>query len=80
VQGVVPRPEIAPLLAAGFVALASDADDPEPEVLKLAYHLEDAMMLPFVLFADKDGRFAAGSSGFVNPTAFKTTLERLRKK
>ena len=32
VQSVVPRPEIAALLRAGFVALAADCDDPEPEV------------------------------------------------
>lgn len=76
-QGVVPRPEVAPLLQQHFVALASDADDTEPEVLKLAYNLEDAMMLPFVLFADGDGRFLGGSSGFVNPATFKSTLEKL---
>jgi hypothetical protein len=77
VQGVVPRPDIAPLLEQHFVALASDADDTEPEVVKLAYNLEDAMMLPFVLFADGDGRFLGGSSGFVNPAIFKSTLEKL---
>jgi hypothetical protein len=80
VQGVVPRQDIAPLLKEGFVALASDADDPEQDVLRLAYNLEDAMMLPFVIFADKEGRFAGGSSGFVNPAAFKAALEQLRKK
>ena len=76
-QGVVPRADIASLLQQHFVALASDADDTEDEVLKLAYNLEDAMMLPFVLFADGDGRFLAGSSGFVNPATFKSTLEKL---
>ena len=76
-QGVVPRPDIAPLLQQHFVALASDADDTEPEVVKLAYELEDAMMLPFVLFADADGRFLAGSSGYMNPAALKSTLEKL---
>ena len=79
-QGVVPRPEIAPLLQQHFVALASDADDPEEPVLKLAYNLEDAMMLPFVMFADAQGKFLAGSSGFVNPAAFRTTLETLAAK
>lgn len=76
-QGVVPHPEVAPLLQKGFVALASDIDDPEDEVLALANHLEDANMLPFVLFADEHGRFLAGSSGGVNPLAFKNTLARL---
>ena len=79
-QGVLPRPDVAPLLQAGFVALASDADDPEDAVLRLAYRLEDAMMLPFVLFADAEGKFLAGSSGFVNPAAFRATLERLTRK
>ncbi len=79
-QGVVPRPEIAPLLQQHFVALASDADDTEDEVLKLAYNLEDAMMLPFVILADADGKFLTGSSGSVNPTNFKATLENLTRK
>ena len=79
-QGVLPRPDVAPLLQAGFVALASDADDPEDAVLRLAYRIEDAMMLPFVLFADAEGKFLAGSSGFVNPAAFRATLERLTRK
>ena len=80
VQGVVPRPEVAPILQEHFVALASDADDTEDEVLELAYNLEDAMMLPFVIFADADGRFLAGSSGFVSPAAFRATLEKLTAK
>ncbi|HKX46632.1 MAG TPA: thioredoxin family protein, partial [Planctomycetota bacterium] len=66
VQSVVPRPEIAALLTAHFVCLASDCDDPEPEVEALATALEDATMLPFVLFADADGRFLEGSSGAVD--------------
>ena len=76
-QGVVPRPDIAPLLQQHFVALASDADDTEDAVIRLAHNLEDAMMLPFVIFADESGGFLSGSSGFVNPTAFKSTLEKL---
>lgn len=77
VQSTVPRPEIAALLQQHFVAVASDCDDPEPEVLDLAMHLEDAMMLPFVLFADADGQFLEGSSGGVSATEFRATLERL---
>lgn len=76
-QGVVPHPEIAPLLRQGFVALASDCDDPEDEVVALAQALDDANMLPFVVFADAQGRFLGGSSGAVNPVAFKRTLEQL---
>ena len=76
-QGVVPHPQIAPLLQQGFVALASDCDDPEEEVIALARNLEDAYMLPFVVFADAEGRFLAGSSGAVNPVAFQRTLQNL---
>jgi hypothetical protein len=79
VQGVVPHPEIAPLLQKGFVALAADCDEPEPEVEALAMHLEDASMLPFVLFAGADGRFLRGSSGAVNPLTFKRALEELSR-
>jgi hypothetical protein len=77
VQGVVPHPEIAPLLQQGFVAVASDCDDPEDEVAALAENLEDAYMLPFVIFADAQGRFLGGSSGAVNPVRFKRQLEEL---
>ena len=80
VQGVVPHPRIAPLLQQGFVARASDCDDAEEEVIALAEHLEDAYMLPFVVFADADGRFLAGSSGAVNPVVFQRTLEGLLPK
>ena len=76
-QGVVPRPDVAPLLQEHFVALAADADDPEDELIDLAGNLEDAMMLPFVLFADAEGRFLAGSSGPVNPKHFIETLGQL---
>jgi len=77
VQGVVPRPDIATVLQEGFVALASDADDPEEPVLGLADRLQDATMLPFVIFTDAEGRFLEGSSGFVDPSAFRATLGRL---
>ncbi|MBL8863102.1 MAG: thioredoxin family protein [Planctomycetes bacterium] len=77
VQSVVPRPDVAPLLQAHFVALAADADDTESEVEELALNLEDAMMLPFVLFADADGRFVDGLSGGVNPALFAATLKRI---
>ena len=73
----MPRPDVAPLLQAHFVALASDCDDPEPEVLALAEHLPDAQMLPFVLFADANGRFLAGQSGAVRPAEFAKTLQSL---
>ena len=77
VQNIVPRPDVAPLLQQYFVALAADADDSQDEVLTLAANLPDAQMLPFVLFADSEGRFLGGSSGAVDPRRFVQTLERL---
>ena len=76
-QGVVPHPEIAPLLQAGFVGLAADCDEPEDEVTRLASRMQDATMLPFVIFTDSQGEFLEGQSGAVNPASFKKTLERL---
>jgi len=73
----VPRPDVAPLLQDHFVALAADADDTERAVEKLAMNLEDAMMLPFVLFADADGNFVDGFSGNVNPALFAATCKRI---
>ena len=70
-------PTVAPLLQEHFVALASDADAPEQPVIDLAMELENAMMLPFVLFADADGNFKGGSSGFVDPDRFQKSLEEL---
>ncbi len=55
------------MLQAGFVAVASDCDEPEDEVIALAQQVEDAMMLPFVLFADADGNYLDGYSGVVTP-------------
>lgn len=77
VQSVVPRPDIAPVLQAHYVALAADADDSEDEVIELAGNLEDAYMLPFVMFCDGDGRFLGGSSGQVNPISFVNTIKKL---
>lgn len=68
---------MAPLLQQHFVALAADADAPDPEVIELAQKLDDAMMLPFVLFTDSNGQFLEGSSGLVNPNDFAATLRRL---
>jgi hypothetical protein len=77
VQGVLPRPDVAPLLQQGFVALASDADSPEPEVIELAQELEGAMMLPFVIFADAEGKFHDGYSGVATPPMFIKKLKFL---
>jgi len=77
VSGVVPHEKIAALLQQNFVALASDCDEPEDEVLALAEQLPDAGMLPFVLFADAQGRFLDGSEGAQSASAFLARIERL---
>ncbi|MDZ4772278.1 MAG: hypothetical protein SGI72_04000 [Planctomycetota bacterium] len=76
-QSVVPRPDIAPLLQAHFVALASDADETEDAVLKHAHELEDAYMLPFVMFIDAEGKFVEGFAGAANPISFAARLKRI---
>ena len=69
-EALVPRPDIGPVLQAGFVALAADCDDPEEEVVDLARRIEDAYMLPFVIVADANGQFIAGASGMQTPEGF----------
>lgn len=76
-QGVVPHPEIAPILQESFVALAADADSAEDAVIQLAMKLEDAMMLPFVIFASAEGQFLDGYSGTVTPPYFLKTIQKL---
>ena len=66
-EAVIPRPDVAPMLQGGFVAVASDCDEPEDEVIALAQQVEDAMMLPFILFADAEGNYIDGYSGVVTP-------------
>ena len=63
----MPRPDIAPVLREGYVALAADCDAPEEEVVDLAGKIENAYMLPFVIVADSNGQFLAGASGMQTP-------------
>ncbi len=74
-QAVIPRPDIAPLLQEGFVALAGDVDEPGPEIQRLMFRLEGAMMLPFVIVADAEGGYLDGFSGAVAPERLKSLLE-----
>ena len=78
VESVVPGQAVGALLREHFVALASDADAAEDPIIELTMqNLPDAMMLPFVIFANADGNFLDGSSGLVDPDRFQATLERL---
>jgi hypothetical protein len=76
VEGVIPRPDVAALLADRFVALAADADDTEPEVEELAMNLEDAYSLPFVMVTDAQGRLLEGASGALSPAGLTALLRR----
>lgn len=79
-QAVIPRPDVAPLLQEHFIAVSSDCDDPEQEVVEIAQELEDAMMLPFVLFADAEGKYVDGYSGVVTPPYLIKKLTELTSK
>lgn len=77
-QGVIPQADIAGLMQSHVVALASDIDAPEAELIDLAAsNMPDAMMLPFVMFLDADGQFLAGSHGSVHPQRFQQVLQEL---
>ena len=76
-EGVFPRPDVGPVLSEHFVGLAADADEAEAEVVQLAMRLEDAMMLPFVLFVDAEGNFLDGYSGAVTPPYLLKTVSKL---
>ncbi len=75
VQGVLPHERVAPVVRERFVLLAADADDTEPAVEELAMKLDDAFMLPFVIFADARGKFLGGLSGAVTPKRLLDALE-----
>ena len=72
-EGALPRPDVAEVFQEHFVAVAADADAPEEGVMRLAMKLENAMMLPFVLFADAEGEYLDGSSGLVRPADLLAT-------
>lgn len=75
-QAVLPRPDVAPILQAGYVALAADADLPEAEVHQLLFKLRAASMLPVVILADAEGRFLDGVSGVTDPARIRALLEK----
>lgn len=78
VEVVCRQPGVEALLTERFVPLASDCDDPEPQVLEMAMaSLAGATMLPFVLFADPDGNVLGSHSGAVDPASFQEALESL---
>ncbi len=76
-EAVIPRPDVADLLQNNFVALAADADGEDEAIIALASQLPDAMMLPFVIFADSEGQFLDGYSGAATAPYLIKTLNKL---
>jgi len=76
VQAVLPRPDVAPILQKGYVALAADADLPEADVHRLLFKLKNASMLPIVILADAEGKFLEGLSGVSDPARVRALLEK----
>lgn len=74
-QAVIPRPDVAPLLQDGWVALAADADEPEPAVHQLLFRLKNASMLPIVILADAEGGFLGGAAGGMDAARLRQLLE-----
>ena len=74
-QAVLPRPDVAPRLQEGYVVLAADADEPDPDVHKLLFKLKNASMLPIVLVADAEGNFLAGGAGGIDAKRLNGILD-----
>ena len=78
VSAVVPQPAIAKALKADFVALAADIDELEEPLRDLLMeNMPDAMMLPFVVFTDAEGKWLTGLQGAVQPADFERTVTEL---
>lgn len=61
-----------------FVALAIDADHPDPAVRALgAAHMQHARSLPFVIYTDENGAFLHGTSGGRPPADFLSDLQKV---
>ncbi|MCB9883585.1 MAG: hypothetical protein H6834_17490 [Planctomycetes bacterium] len=75
-QSTIPDAEVAAVLQARYVAVAVDADDPDPEAMKLALEIENAMMLPLVVAATPDLAYLDGFSGAVTRAQFLEFVTR----
>ena len=71
----MPRPDVAPILKEHFVAVAGDADEPQPGVHELLFKLPNATMLPIVVLADAEGEFLGGGSGGFEPARLQGLLQ-----
>jgi hypothetical protein len=68
------------LLNEHFVCVASDCDNPEPEVRAIgARHMAYARALPFCLYLNSEGEFVHGTQGGISVYSFREDLERVIK-
>lgn len=72
---MLPSPEVKALLAAKFVCVKVDADNPGPADKLMSQVTGN--VLPFYAYATPDGRFISGTSGFRDVAVFKADLERV---
>lgn len=79
IERVVPLPEIRDILRARFVCLAEDADRMSPEARGLASRLKPPRMLPFILVADREGRWLGGHGGSIDAASLLRILESAGK-
>jgi hypothetical protein len=76
-SSVLPSDEVSAILAAKFICVKVDADNPGPAEKMLGKVTGN--ILPFYAYATPDGKFISGTSGFRNKTAFKADLEGVLK-
>jgi thioredoxin-like negative regulator of GroEL len=70
-------PAVADKLNSHFVTVSADADSDDDAIMELAMQVEDASMLPFVMFADAEGQFLDGFSGLGSVKDLAAMMDRL---
>lgn len=76
-SSVLPSDEVSAILAAKFVCVKVDCDNPGPAEKMLSQ--VKGNVLPFYAYATPDGKFITGTSGFRNKAVFKADLEGVLK-
>lgn len=74
---VLPAAEVSAILAAKFVCVKVDADNPGPADKILSQ--VKGNILPFYAYLTSDGKFITGTSGFRDVKTFKADLEGVLK-
>jgi len=74
---VLPSAEVSAILAAKFVCVKVDCDNPGPAAQMMSQ--VKGNVLPFFIYVTPDGKFITGTSGFRDAAAFKADLEGVLK-